>query len=1027
MATYGVDIEIGVKGQQRLQNLTREVQQLGRATDLIAESLGKKGKVVQSVDNYNKALSRAAKTLREVVAGTRAETKAIKQYAQALSDTIAIEQRQQKLVAAKFRKTAAGQAELELKKAQKSLQTQKRAAEFREKSARSQAAFEKEFLESAKRSNERVNERIQLQERLNSGLRKGAFEARMLADNTRLAAERKLFGTQFLGPATPLKAEQVSAVSAARSTEKLVRQQAAQRLAESLKQSSQLVFNKNLELALLGKIVGKTGEQGLLQKQINRTQQQMIKDGQALAAQKERALAADKKSADLAALQRKRGVGGAISSGLIGGGFPLLFGQGGPSAVGGAIGGFAGGALGGGFGFALSVIGTALGQAIEKSQEFKKSLESLNNALRTSKNDTQFLKEDIDRLADSLGVAKDKALEIAQAFAFLGDKTLTGQAATIFGDNTALFNAVAAIKDQASFASTLEQALGKLNQKEISRVLELGKGKTALEQQNLLVDALNRKAGKQVIVSERQRRLAARRPGFKPETKLVPAVPELEGQGATLFTEISPLRETLRQLQEKQGGAGTTKADPTVGLLKRLAILKAQIKAEQKVVGLSSEGAAIVRRKLAFEKRLAEIRETGTAERQKLTDQEDIALSRAIERNGISLATLQFERDSAVAIEKAVKASERLAEPLEKKLNTLRDRNAFEREYGELIMNGSTPAAAQQVIEAKKQIKEIDELVEKQLRSNEIQINILRIIVAQTEGTDAHAKAQEALNDALERQNEIIEKGKAAKGEVKGKKTPAENIEEEMKRTQGALNELIDPANQVIAAANAIGDAFSESFKAMISGSMTAQEALSNMFKKIGDHFVDMALKMIAHAIKMKILGIALNAFGGAAAAGTTPPTTIPGSASQVGSGLNINGVDQGIRPFGPNIVAAASGGYVSGPTRALVGEGGQGEYVIPESKMRESMARYSRGARGSAVIPGSNDSGTSSGGGGVAVAAPIDVRFSVERINNVDYVTAEEFQAGMKQAAAQGAQRGQQLTLSRLQQSPATRRRVGL
>ena len=46
-----------------------------------------------------------------------------------------------------------------------------------------------------------------------------------------------------------------------------------------------------------------------------------------------------------------------------------------------------------------------------------------------------------------------------------------------------------------------------------------------------------------------------------------------------------------------------------------------------------------------------------------------------------------------------------------------------------------------------------------------------------------------------------------------------------------------------------------------------------------------------------------------------------------------------------------AEGGYVSGPTNALVGEGGEPEYIIPESKMRESMARYSRGARGGSVI----------------------------------------------------------------------------
>ncbi len=66
--------------------------------------------------------------------------------------------------------------------------------------------------------------------------------------------------------------------------------------------------------------------------------------------------------------QRNQRIGGALSSGLIGGGFPLLFGQGGASAVGGALGGVAGGAIGGGFGFALSIIGTALGTAIEKTK-----------------------------------------------------------------------------------------------------------------------------------------------------------------------------------------------------------------------------------------------------------------------------------------------------------------------------------------------------------------------------------------------------------------------------------------------------------------------------------------------------------------------------------------------------------------------------------------------------------------------------------------------------------------------------------
>jgi hypothetical protein len=121
-----------------------------------------------------------------------------------------------------------------------------------------------------------------------------------------------------------------------------------------------------------------------------------------------------------------------------------------------------------------------------------------------------------------------------------------------------------------------------------------------------------------------------------------------------------------------------------------------------------------------------------------------------------------------------------------------------------------------------------------------------------------------------------------------------------------------------------------------------------------------------------------------------------------------------------------AEGGYVSGATNAVVGEAGP-EYIIPESKMRESMARYSRGARGSAVIPENGDGGTNGMGGGTAVAAPIDVRYTVERINSVDYVTADQFQRGLQQAAAQGATQGEQRALTTLRQNTSQRKRIGL
>ena len=55
----------------------------------------------------------------------------------------------------------------------------------------------------------------------------------------------------------------------------------------------------------------------------------------------------------------------AISEGLIGGAFPLLFGQGIGAAALGGLGGAAGGFAGGGLGFGLSLVGTALGTAFD--------------------------------------------------------------------------------------------------------------------------------------------------------------------------------------------------------------------------------------------------------------------------------------------------------------------------------------------------------------------------------------------------------------------------------------------------------------------------------------------------------------------------------------------------------------------------------------------------------------------------------------------------------------------------------------
>ena len=236
-----------------------------------------------------------------------------------------------------------------------------------------------------------------------------------------------------------------------------------------------------------------------------------------------------------------------------------------------------------------------------------------------------------------------------------------------------------------------------------------------------------------------------------------------------------------------------------------------------------------------------------------------------------------------------------------------------------------------------------------------------------------------------------------------------------------SLNDLEQHAVQVSQGiGNAIGNSLVNGMQNLVTGATSVKQVFADMLKSIADVLAQQAAQMIATYIA---IGIA-RAFAGM------------GGGSE-GDGLNLTAIEQysGIganTPVSPGIAGAgvggfAEGGYVSGPTRALVGEGGESEYIIPESKMRESMARYSRGARGSSVIPDSGVSGTSGEAGGTAVAAPIDVRYTVERINSVDYVTADQFQAGMRQAANQGAKQGEQQTLKRLQMSSSTRKRVGM
>lgn len=117
------------------------------------------------------------------------------------------------------------------------------------------------------------------------------------------------------------------------------------------------------------------------------------------------------------------------------------------------------------------------------------------------------------------------------------------------------------------------------------------------------------------------------------------------------------------------------------------------------------------------------------------------------------------------------------------------------------------------------------------------------------------------------------------------------------------LHKLNDPTYQLVVAAQTIGSAFEESFKGIIKGSMSASEALSNMFQRTADMFLDMAAQMIAKQIQMQILGIGFNLGStmgyslGGGSKGYFDPFTGKGTAGP-NYGLAEGGVAKGGQPY---------------------------------------------------------------------------------------------------------------------------------
>jgi hypothetical protein len=637
-------------------------------------------------------------------------------------------------------------------------------------------------------------------------------------------------------------------------------------------------------------------------------------------------------------------VGGAISSALIGGGFPLLFGQGPAAAAGGALGGVAGGLLGGGFGFALSIVGTAIGDAITKAEDFSRALISVNSGLAGTGNNATTTSSDISRLASQLGTAKDEALQLVSAFSEFNSAGTREALALSFGavGQKEAFDALAAAIDNKS---TLEAII------KLRSIIQDKQAKEALKQLEVNGAAAANIFLQQRLLDLQEQKLVkiAKEVGFM--DRLLAAAASLgAGQlidpsifGEERATEVrsgaaerkkaqqQALEDTKKFLSEtarlnKKFTPETRKGakppeDRTAQLREEFIAIVAIGQAEDRIRDLLFDGRELLAAEVELQKQIAAIeRDRNKALISANYESERVVITKIAEARIVDAQLKQQDKireinqkrfEEELQVQEAVRSSVQSFTDMRKEQEL---QLQYSKTYSRLLMEGMLPAEAER-------IANFEKIVAAQLKAVDLQVLITSAAITEAKARGASTFQLEKDLDLLERKRKAIE-GEAAAGPGAGP-TDRERLQTEADRVRGELNTLTDPINAITTAAAGIGDAFSTSFKGIISGSMTAKEALASFFTSVADHFLDMAAQIIAKMIQMAILNTIVGLLPGSSGGGLGSSQFKPGAPAQMVPSL------PNVPNYSGAFKARANGGPVSSGQTYMVGERGP-ELFVP-------------------------------------------------------------------------------------------------
>jgi hypothetical protein len=370
-----------------------------------------------------------------------------------------------------------------------------------------------------------------------------------------------------------------------------------------------------------------------------------------------------------------------------------------------------------------------------------------------------------------------------------------------------------------------------------------------------------------------------------------------------------------------------------------------------------------------------------------------------------------------------------------------------------LAINTAVKDGVIKQVEADELIKQINTGVEKRLEATREQIKLEQELL----------KVQQAQQLALEAQTmqrQLANTGKGIMagftGGASGKyddilgRTGNSQLANKFAQAQQVLDRLLMAQADAEAIGGSIAGGFKEALKAAVTGGDIGA-AFANLFGGLGDKFLEMAFRPIEQMLTQAVFGMMapsnaqiqaaqMNllaaqqmltastnnlAAAGSGGGGFGGAGGLLGGLFSLFGGGGLGAAASGIKfnpiAFRPGLSFFAEGGFVTGPTRAILGEGGEPEVVLPQSKIGAAMSNYRPGS-GAAGLAQAMNAPEGAGGGG-----SIDISYSVTEINSMRFVTEDQFQQGMAVAAKRGASGGHAQVMGDLRNKRSVRSRMGM